>query len=67
MTELVRAGYYDSTLLHPLGALAIVVLGLLTMVLPRRLAILPRSGARSFVPETVPPAASPPYVSSQPL
>ena len=52
MKELERAAYYDSTLLHPLAALAIVLLGLLIMVLPRRSAILPFLFLVTFIPSS---------------
>ena len=41
--------YIDQTLLHPLGATALVVLGILTFTLPRRKAIFPLLTMACFV------------------
>ncbi len=43
-------GYYDETLLHPLGAAAVVLLGTLTLTVPRRVAVLPFLLLICFVP-----------------
>jgi len=50
--RLVRRTYYDETFLHPLGATAVVILGLLTFTLPRRLAVLPFLVLVCFIPSS---------------
>ena len=50
--RLVRRKYYDETFLHPLGATAVIVLGLLVFTLPRRLAVLPFLVLVCFIPSS---------------
>ena len=44
------ARYYNTTHLHPLGALAVAVCGMLTLSLPRRLAMFPFLVVVCFIP-----------------
>lgn len=48
--HLVRAGYYDGTFLHPLGATVLAILGTLMLALPRRFATFPFLALICFVP-----------------